>query len=193
MLLGDVAQVQPGYFCRGRVRSETGGTHYLLQARDVSSESGVRTDALVRFTPERNPELYLVSRGDILITARGQRHWFYLVREDIPNLLASSVFYVLRPRIEIVTPGYLAWWLDLSKTRAALGVKSQGTGIRLIDRLALESLPVTVPPMAVQQLIERVVQLRRREAELQCSIQDRRDSLIREACLSLLKEDQGAP
>jgi len=186
MLLGAVAQIQPGYFFRGRIRSTTDGTHYLLQAKDVSPQSGIRPDSLIRFVPERNAELYAVSRGDILMAARGERHWVYLVREELKNVLASSVFYVLRPRPELIRPGYLAWWLGLPGTRAALGVMSQGTGIRYIDRSALDSLLVKVPAMSVQERIEKIDQLRRQEAALRSSIEDRREELIQAACLRAL-------
>ncbi len=94
MAMRDVARVQPGYLSRTSVHSVSTGTHRLLQARDISPQHGVRLDAVVRFMPERNPDLYRVSRGDILLTARGQDHRACLVDVDLPDVLASSVFYI---------------------------------------------------------------------------------------------------
>lgn len=121
-LLMDVARVQPGYLSRMGVRPAPGGTHFLLQAKDVSPNAGIRSVGLLRFRPQRQPHLYEISGGDILIASRGQDHHAYLVHQDLADTLASSVFYIVRPRVERIVPAYLAWWLSIRRPHAPLSV-----------------------------------------------------------------------
>jgi restriction endonuclease S subunit len=174
--------VQPGYLSRTSVRSALSGTHRLLQARDVSPQHGLRLDTVVRFRPERNPDLYRVSRGDILLTARGQDHRAYLVDVDLSDVLASSVFYIIRPREDLVLPGYLAWWLNQPDTQAALESASRGTGIGYIARPLMEHLPVAVPPLDVQRRIAEAMDLWQRQQSIQARLDQKREQLIQATC-----------
>lgn len=181
VVLRDAARVQPGYLSRTSVRSVPSGTHRLLQARDVSPQRGLRLDAVVRFKPERNPDLYGVSRGDILLTARGQDHRACLVDMDLPDVLASSVFYIIRPH-EGVVPGYLAWWLNQPDIQAALESASRGTGIGYIARPLMEHLPVVLPPLDVQQRIAEAMDLWQRQQSIQARLDQKREQLIQATC-----------
>jgi len=182
MEMRDVARVQPGYLSRTSVRAVSTGTHRLLQARDISPQHGVRLDALVRFMPERNPDLYRVLRGDILLTARGQDHRACLVDVDLPDVLASSVFYIIRPRKELVLPGYLAWWLNQPDAQAALESASRGTGIGYIARPLMERIPVVVPSLDQQRRIAETMRLWRRHQSIQSRLDQKREQLIHAIC-----------
>lgn len=182
MELRDAARVQPGYLSRTSVRSVPSGTHRLVQARDVSPRHGLRLDTVVRFSPERNPDLYRVSRGDILLTARGQDHRACLIGMDLPDVLASSVFYIIRPREKFVLPGYLAWWLNQPDTQAALESASRGTAIGYIARPSMEHLRVVVPPLDVQRRIAEARDLWRRQQSIQARLDQKREQLIQATC-----------
>lgn len=141
----------------------------------------MRLDAAVRFKPERNPDLYRISRGDILLTARGQDHRACLVDADLSDVLASSVFYIIRPR-EGVLPGYLAWWLNQPDAQAVLESASRGTGIGYIARPLMEHLPVVLPPLDVQQRIVEAMDLWRRQQSIQARLDQKREQLIQATC-----------
>ncbi len=182
MELQNVARVQPGYLSRTSVLHEPTGTHRLLQARDVSPRHGLRLDALVRFKPERNPDLYRVSRGDILLTARGQDHRAYLIDMELSEVLASSVFYIIRPIESLVLPRYLVWWLNQPEAQATLDFAAHGTGIGYISRPLMEVLPVVVPPLDVQQRIAETMDLWRRQHSIQARLDQKREQLIHAVC-----------
>jgi hypothetical protein len=187
-----VARVQPGYLSRERVRSSPAGTHLLLQARDISPKGDVRLDAAVRFMPERNADLYRVSRGDILLTARGQDHRAQLIDIDLEDVLASSVFYIIRPR-EGMVPGYLAWWLNQPGTQAALESASSGTGIGYIARPLMEQIPVVVPPLHVQHRVAEAMGLWRRQRSLQARLDKIREQLIHAVCRQVVEQEGMIP
>ena len=190
-LLGKIATVQPGYLSRDRVRSVWGGTHRLLQAKDVSEATGVLLDQATQFYPERKPELYQVTRGDILVVARGQDHRAHLVDQELTNVLASATFYIIRPDAHRVLPGYLAWWLNLPQVQAEIDANSRGTSIAYISREVIETLHVPVPPSSVQQKIERVVALWRRKKLLQSEIDEKREQHIQAVCRQAVQRLKG--
>ena len=180
--LRHVARVQPGYLSRTSVHHAPMGTHWLLQARGISPQHGLRLDALVRFKPERSPDLYRVSRGDILLAARGQDHRAYLIDMSLSDVLASSVFYIIRPIEGLMLPGYLAWWLNQPEAQAALDFSSHGTGIGYISRPLMEALSVVVPPLDAQRKIAETMDLWRRQQSIQARLDQKREQLLHTVC-----------
>ena len=190
MPLRDVADVQPGYPSRGRIRHAPDGTHYLLQGKDVSDSKGVNLKTAIRFHPEHRQELYQISRGDVLFTARGQEHRAYYIKDDVSDVLVAASFYILRVDRNRLLPAYLAWWLNLPRIQSKINSASGGTYISYIRRNALESLLVAVPAMEVQMRIERVVFLWRERTALQAEIDEKRRSFIHALCLRAIQHSE---
>ena len=138
----------------------------------------------------RNPELYQVSRGDILLAARGQDYRAHLIDMDLTDVLASSVFYIVRPCKELVLPGYLTWWLNQPDMQAALESGSCGTGIGYLARPLLEALDVAVPPLEVQRLIADTINLWRRQQSIRAQIDQKREQLIQSTCRQAIGLDK---
>jgi len=180
--LGDVARIQPGYLSRTRVRTVATGTHALLQGRDVSTGGNLHLDAAVRFKPERDADLYQVSQGDILLAARGHDHHACLIDVHLDNVLASSVFYIIRALQNAVLPAYLTWSLNQPKAQAALAVASSGTGIVYITRSSIECLPIAIPPLRVQHQIVDAITLLRHSHFLQAQLETKREQLTHALC-----------
>ena len=180
--LSKLVRIQPGYLSRGRVYSVPDGTHRLLQAKDVSADGGVRLENAVRFRPERRPELYQVLRGDVLVIARGQAHRAHCIDEDLPNTLAAFSFYILRPDLSRILPGYLAWSLNLPPVQAQINAASRGTGIRYIRRQALGNLCIQVPTLTVQRDIGRIVDLWHRIKCIRRQLDEQREQYIQLLC-----------
>jgi len=188
-MLVDVAQIQPGYLSRLSVRPAANGTHFLLQAKDVSPTTGIRSVGLLRFRPQRQPNLYRISRGDILIASRGHDHQAYLVREDLGDTLASSVFYIIRPRAKSIVPAYLAWWLNLPHVQALIDSGARGTNIGYVARQVLEHLPVVIPTLPVQIKIAETLELWRRRQSLQARLDQKREQLIHVICRQAVQQE----
>lgn len=180
--LGNVALIQPGYSSRSRVDGSSEGTHRLVQAKDVSPDGVILWDEVVSFHPERAPDLYQIRPDDILILARGRNHRATLVSDCRPRALASSVFYILRPTRDRVTPSYLEWWLNLPEVQSQINAVSRGTGIAYLQRQSLAEISVDLPPMDVQKKIDAVVSLRRRRNVLQTHLDLKRRELIDAVC-----------
>lgn len=193
--LSKLVHIQPGYLSRGRVRSVPDGTHRLLQAKDLSADGGVNLENAVRFHPERRPELYQVSRGDILVIARGQEHKAHCIDEDLPNTLVAFSFYILRSDLSRILPSYLAWWLNLPSVQAQINAESRGTGISYISRQALENLRVQVPTLTVQHDIERILEIWHKIKSIRRRLDEKREQQIQMVCQRVVqqanKQEQG--
>ena len=193
--LSEFVHIQPGYLSRGRVHSVPDGTHRLLQAKDLSADGGVRLENVVRFNPDRTPELYQVSRGDVLVIARGQEHRAYCIDEDLPHTLGAATFYILRPNPSRILPGYLAWSLNLPSVQAQVNAASRGTGIRYIRRQALGNLRIQVPTLTVQRDIERVLELWHKVKFIRRQLDEKREHQIQMVCQRAVqqanKKEQG--
>lgn len=180
--LADAALIQSGYSSRSRVDATPDGTHRLVQAKDISPDGMLLWDDVVSFHPERTPDLYQICPDDILLLARGRSHRATLVTDCMPNALASSVFYILRPQCDRVTPSYLEWWLNLPEVQSEINAVSRGTAIGYLKRKALAEIAVTLPPMDVQEKIDAVVSLRRHRDVLQTHLDLKRRELIDAVC-----------
>lgn len=148
----------------------------------MPGEAGMRLDDAIQFHPERKPGLYQVSRGDVLVVARGQDHRAHHIVDDLTDTLASSSFYILRLRANLALPGYLAWWLNLPRVQAEIGAGSRGTSIGYISRQTLEHLIISIPALAVQRRIESVVTLWCKKKLLQSRIDMKREQYIQSVC-----------
>lgn len=190
LTLADVAGVQAGYLSRTRVEAASDGTHRLIQARDVSNQGEINQETVVRFDPDRDPNLYRVSLGDILLIARGQDHRAYLIRTDLTDMLASSVFHIIRPHQEAVLPAYLAWWLNQPEAQTAIKTGSRGTAIGYVSRRHIESIPVSLPPRVTQQRIVDTIALWERRSSLQSQIDHQRQELIQTLCRRAVRPKQ---
>ena len=180
--LSELVDVQPGYLSRGRVHHADDGTHHLLQGKDISEDHGVCLETAFMFHDTSSTELYTVTRGDILFTARGLDHRAYFVEQDLSDVLAAATFYILRPERSHILPRYLAWWLNLPRVQSAIGRESGGTYISYIRRQAIENLAVPVPGLEVQHRIERVLLLGRKRDVLRKRIEKKRDQYMRTVC-----------
>lgn len=180
--LQEVAHIQAGYLSRGRIAAIPDGSHRLIQAKDVSQSNGVQVATAIRFHPERSPDVYEVTRGDILLVARGNIHDAHLVIAELKNTLASSIFHIIRPKKDAVLPAYLAWWLNQPDAQAEIHAAAGGTGISYLSRPAVERLQVICPPRSVQERIVKTLDLWKRQKAIQAAIDSRRENMIQFLC-----------
>jgi hypothetical protein len=73
---------------------------------------------------------------------------------------------VLRPKLDVVKPEYLAWAINQPPAQRHFDVAARGTNIRMIPRSSLDDLELDVPDIATQRKIVAVDALAEREREL---------------------------
>jgi hypothetical protein len=178
--LRDLADVRAGYPFRGRVVHEHEGDLAVVQMKDIGEVAGLTPHGCLRINSRSvNPDRHLLQRGDVLIQSRGQKFPAAVVDQPIFGIAALGL-YVIRPTAT-ATPEYLAWFLNLPRTRAALRGIARGTHIPFLSASDLREVEVPLPPLETQRRIAQIEQLRRRERQLADRLRDLNDQLIDEA------------
>ncbi len=189
--LGSVAKVQAGYHARSQVMSESKGTHLLVQGKSIVRETGFKVEpsSLIRFIPERYIDSYLIKMGDVLVQAKGIKHFAFCFENPAENLIAADTFYLVRTDREILNPAFLAWWINQAPAQSYLHKNTGGTGIPFISRSVLEHVPVGIPALEIQIKIAEVEQLWQHRGELQKKLDEKTNQLIQAVCLASIKKE----
>lgn len=157
-------------------------THRLVKIRAIRSEAVPRVDVrqCPRFEPESDPAEKVLRSGDLLLPSRGDKRDVVLIEtvaDELP-LVASGSLYVVRPRTELVEPGYLAWWLNSHKLQALLRDAARGSKVAFIPLRVVQDLPVPLPDLETQRATACYHRLAAREHEILSAIRDRRRQLV---------------
>lgn len=181
--LEEIAKIQAGFQSRTTIRKVESGTHFLIQGKDIDVNGNINMDSLIPFIPDRNPDLYHVNRNDILFQAKGSIHNAVIVKEDIPNALATGSFYIIRPNSNLIRPGYLAWWLSQPVAQSFFKSEGSTTVISFVTKSALSQMKISLPSLEVQIKIEKIQQLLQKGQQLNNRLFVLRKMLTNAICL----------
>lgn len=167
MRLIDLCHFQTGFTARGRLEPSFGDGQLALQLRDLREDGSIDMQGLQRFDLGLLSARYAVKPGDVVFRSRGQSTIAYVV----PGAMAEPVvallpLIILRPRLDIVTPEYLAWAINQPDAQRQIDAEAQGTSLRMIPKTSLEGIVVPVPDVGTQRLAVEVAQLSARETSL---------------------------
>lgn len=190
----ELMEIQIGYQCRDNSEISQEGTHYLVQAKDVDSELGydLVAPSLNLIKPARNPAPYIVGNGDLLFLARGRRRSATLIEglpPDRPSI-AMYYFFILRPKSNLINPGFVAWIINQGPAKDYLASVAGGTTIPFVTKQAFSALEIDLPGLEVQEYISRMYRLSMREMRLLRHLEQNRMELVRSACLELYGQSE---
>lgn len=179
--LNQVADLSGGYPFRSAVRTQAGGTIAVVQLQEASRLADELGESVPWVTNEEGKlNRFFLRRDDVLIQARGFRHPAAMVMLEVPAISAPGL-HMLRPRAGRITSGYLAWCLNHPKIQTAIAALAQGSHAPFIAVRTLGTVPIPVPPIAVQRRIAEVDELRRHERELAAQLAAAQDDLVNAA------------
>ncbi len=166
-VLGEVAEVLPGFSTGEAMSHDPAGTHQLIQIKHLVTGMPYRyreQDAF-RLNPGRSVDRFLLQRGDILFMSRGTRNVSSWMEEMPAATLASTSFYVVRP-MSGIDPGYLTWYLNQPGMQRRIAEIRTGAAAPIVQRHALRELELPVPPLETQRRIGALGVLMAREQQL---------------------------
>jgi hypothetical protein len=163
--LGDVAEVLTGYPFRGKVLPEEGGDMVALQIKDLIGEGSLDIAGALRIRGEVVYERHLLRANDILMQSRGTGNRAAIF-EGTVRAIAALGLLVIRPRVEIVRPAFLLWYLNHPKTQDRLRDLARGSTVAFIAKNDAADFTVPTPPRGLQERLIVVDQLRRQERRL---------------------------
>lgn len=185
--VSELADVQIGYQSRGSIQPDPRGTHLVIQLKDIGDDYKLNTNDLYRITPEREPERYLVTRGDVLFLSRGRYNIAVAIDEKLADTIAVGTFYIARLKANHVLPEYLAWYINQPQTQADLKTKAQATNIPLVTKAAFDTLEIDVPSLVVQRSIVELGKLAAKEQDLLARLAVKREQLTSAICMRAAK------
>lgn len=182
--IGDLVQIRAGYQTRGAVKARAGGSHVLLQIRDFDeARSRIDVEGMVRVSPGRINEAQVLHDGDVVFLAKGAKNFAFVPREIPRPALVASYFFLVRPSDEI-DADYLAWFLNLDTTRAALArLVAPGSHMPVVRREYLEGLEVSLPSLERQRTIAAVDALAARRQHLLDELAETQRTLATALCV----------
>ena len=179
MRLRDICTMQTGYTARHGLQP-AGSAEGLpvIRLRDVSAGATTDPDRLERVRSARVSARYLVRRGDVLFRSRGDQNTAAALDERFrDSAIAVHPLFILRPKLPVVLPEFLAWAINHPKSQKQFDRVARGTNMRMVLRPGLERLVIPVPSIRTQQRIVAVNELARRERTLSIRVADRRRQL----------------
>jgi restriction endonuclease S subunit len=121
---------------------------------------------------------YLVRAGDVLFRSRGERNTAVAIDERFGEpALAVLPLMILRPRLGVVTPQYLAWAINQPQAQRQFDVVACGTNMRMVPRASLEQLEIDLPDIETQRKIVAIDVLSERELTLTFLASEKRKEL----------------
>lgn len=185
-----VCQVRGGYVSSGSANRMSGATSLrALQPSDLAEDGSVAWDAL-RSVPEmRDWGRYAIREGDVLLPLRSARLAATVVANVPFDVMAVGHWALLSPDAGLLTPAYLAWYLNHPEIAPKMRSLTKGSNLQFLSLSALRSFELEVPPIAAQRRIARVYacneRLKRLERELSATRQHLIDAATMQAVRSL--------
>lgn len=107
-----------------------------------------------------------IEEGDVVIGARGSVTDACVAESYLEGAFISLDLYLVRPNRAYLDAHYLAAFLELPSTQAALSVGKQGTGLARLAKEALETTEIPLPSIEQQRLIAGLAQSFEKEGRL---------------------------
>jgi type I restriction enzyme S subunit len=144
-----------------------------VRTTDMSGGRIVLKDAPCVSVPESKRKLYLVRKGDLLVTRSGSIGVMALFDLDVDAIPSA---YLIRLRFnEVVTPTFAHLFLTSPTGRDLLGLSTTSVGVPNVSASKMARFPMLLPPLAEQhRIVTRVEQLRRLCANLRERLQQSR-------------------
>lgn len=156
--LQDIATINSGHTIRGRVDNDPLGDCAVIQMRDLDVEKHQLKDTSHRIKKQEVPQSQLLKSGDIIFLSKGANNYAFVYRKDYAAV-ATSVFLVVRPNQERVSPEYLQWYLNQNATQIELQGKKEHSTVTNITKKTLEEITIKVPSIQTQKKLVNLYQL----------------------------------
>ncbi len=168
-----------GYLSRGRLDSAPSSGVRLIQLRDLSR------DGILDLASAQQVELdaralgrFAAIDGDVLLSNRGEPLRAVALASPPVGALVSSHFFVLRPTQPRLRADYLAWFLNQQAAQTFFHRNMVGTSLKMLNKQALELLPVEVPSAEIQIKLAKLAELNLRHKKLNQLLQEKMDLLV---------------
>lgn len=176
-----IAEVISGIY----LKPSPDGEIAYLQVKDLLMDSPEKIVYRVDSVPKIDN--YLLQKGDLLFAGKGST---YLCKEYALKIPAvpSTTLYVIRLRTDVVSPGFLCWYLNHPAVVAKIMVSRVGSGTLMIHKPTLENLEIIIPDKDTQKYIVELSELQKREEYLLKTIAEKRVLMTNQILMNKLNK-----
>ena len=191
MSLGECTAISAGFPFRGAIDTLAKGGVAVIQMRNVDDARGVDWAELTKVELPTKRKLDLLMPGDVILTTRGRRN-FALALTDIPvPAVCSPHFFVIRVRHpNTLMPEFLAWQINRKAAQEHIQQSATGSYILNLTRGAVESVPITIPPLPTQAAAVALASAAHREVATLQALIDNQRSLIDVVAAKILNPER---
>lgn len=175
-----------GYSFRSKVVNDPGGDMEVIQMKDLEDGYSRIGNELTKVDSSTIRQKYVLQKGDILFLAKGANNYAIEYDLDLPKAVAASAFFVLRPDLEKIIPGYLAWYINQKTVQQYLKENTAGTYIPNINKNTILGINIQLPEKEIQEKVVKIEFLRKREYLLTSELLFKREKLISYKLLKMI-------
>ena len=188
MKLGKAADIFSGVSFRKKVKPEADGDLAVIQMKDLENDYTQVANDLTHIKKGKIKDRYLLQDGDVLFVSKGAHNKAILYPKNDTPVVASSTFFILRPKNHILDPGFLTWFINSPKAQNLLRVKSSGTYIPNINKKVMDEIEIPRIPMEKQSKIAAVYKLQLREQSAMTKLRIKRAQYLELLLMNSIKE-----
>ncbi len=182
--INNIANVQFGYYAK----SSNEGTIPYLQAKHFDDGGKFLGQIDTHINDNNKTASNYLDEGDILFTSKGFRFFATLYNVGMGKVVASSVFFVIKPDKSKILPGYLVAILNLPKSIFHFQQLSAGSTIPSIRKDMVLDFTFSLVNLETQKLIIDMQNIYFKEMELSQSIILQKQKLFQETLIKLTNQ-----
>ncbi len=180
--LGDITEVRFGSY----EEPKPVGSGYYLQVRQFNEDGRlISQPEFIDITPKNHA--HVLREGDVLFVGKGNRLFSWCYEKMEWPVIASSIFFVLRPDLRVVYPEYLSAILNAPQSKSFFLQIGSGTNILSIRKSELSAFKVPLPAIAEQKAIAALAELHQREVALSRQLMEQKQRFYTAMISKLIK------
>jgi restriction endonuclease S subunit len=181
--LADITDLKVGF--PGQPEKE--GQLLFFQVRQFNEDGQLIYNGIDAIVLDEKTKPHILRGGDVLFVGKGNRLFAWCYQPTDTPAIASSSFFVLRPKSTKIDSGYLAAILNAPQTKAVFQQIGGGTNIFSIRKSELGALQIPLPHLDKQKKIAAIAQLHQKEMELAKSLMSKKQELYTSIISKLIK------
>lgn len=168
------------------------GDAVYLTGKHFDEFGNLKNDAVLipEIAIDSNSHRHLLETNDVLFIAKGDNNRACIYPKGLGKAIASSLFFVIRPKDNSVLPEYLKWFLNTSATQKKLEQMARGSRIRSISIKSIYELEVPSPSFETQLQILRVNENWINEKKLTDQLLKKKELFYQKTLLNFLNSDK---
>ncbi len=162
--LRHISVIGAGYPFRTAIEESAAGNACVVQMKDVHQNGTVNWAGVAKTTLAGRKRPDWLAQGDVLFVSRGNHYYATLVDTPPSNAVCGPHLFHIRVNNKVsLLPEFLVWQLNQPPLQRLLQQSAAGSSQLSLRRVDLENLPISVPSLATQSRISKLVSCARSE------------------------------